>query len=492
MKTASIAIDPSKKISEIDPRLYGSFVEHLGRAVYTGLYEPGHPDADARGLRKDVLALVREMRVPLVRYPGGNFVSGYNWEDGVGEKSGRPRRTELAWNAIETNEFGLSEFMDWCRKAGAQPMMAVNLGTRGADAARRLVEYCNFPGGTALSDERIANGDAEPFNIRLWCLGNEMDGEWQIGHKTAKEYGRLANETAKVMKGVSPDIELVACGSSNKNMPTFGKWERTVLECAYDNIDYISLHQYYGKSGVDDRDFLLQAADMDAFIKEVASICDAVGKERKSKKRINLSFDEWNVWYHSHEADKALKKWQVAPPQLEDVYTLEDAVLFTTMLNTLLNNSDRVKIACLAQLVNVIAPIRTKAGGGIVKQTIYYPYYYASRYGRGTALKAEVDCPIVKSARFGAVKTLNTAVTRDGNELFVSLANVGGADIRTTVSCAEGIECIEHLELSGDPALVNDFGSEPVRPQKGKGTADGGGYTMAVPAKSVTILRFRI
>ena len=322
MKKASIILDRDYLIGRVDPRLFGSFVEHLGRCVYGGIYEPGHPAADENGLRTDVLEMVRKLNVPVVRYPGGNFVSGFNWEDSVGPKEDRPQRLDLAWFTTETNEFGLHEFVDWCRKAGAAPMYSINLGTRGTDAARNIVEYANHKGGSYWSDLRRKNGAADPFGIKLWCLGNEMDGPWQIAHKTAKEYGRAANEAGKVMKWVDPTIELVACGSSNSDMPTFGDWEIEVLnECA-GVADYVSLHRYYGNPTGDTPSFLASSMDMDEFIKTVVSICDSVTGKKHMKKKLNLSFDEWNVWYHSNAQDEELKKrdtWGRALPLLEDI-----------------------------------------------------------------------------------------------------------------------------------------------------------------------------
>lgn len=389
---AFVKLSKENTISEIDKRIYSSFIEHLGRAVYGGIYEPTHQSADEDGFRKDVLELVKQLGVPAVRYPGGNFVSGYNWEDGTGPKEKRPRKLDLAWKTIETNEVGIDEFQKWAKKADTEIMMAVNLGTRGPDEARNLVEYCNFPKGSYYSDLRRQNGYEEPFNIKLWCLGNEMDGPWQLGSKTAEEYGRIAAETAKMMKLVDPSIELVACGSSYMTMPTFGKWESTVLEHTYDYVDYISLHTYYGNAENDIGQFLSKSLDFDKFIKSVVAICDSVKAKKHSDKTINLSFDEWNIWYHSNEQDDKIEPWQIAPPLLEDVYNFEDALLVGCLLITLIKNSDRVKIACLAQLVNVIAPIMTENGGKAWAQTIFYPFMHASMYGRGTALKTNVKC----------------------------------------------------------------------------------------------------
>ncbi|MBQ8345543.1 MAG: alpha-N-arabinofuranosidase, partial [Clostridia bacterium] len=229
MKKARIAIDKYSILSDVDPRIYGSFIEHLGRAVYEGIYQPGQATADEEGFRKDTLELVKELNVPVVRYPGGNFVSNYKWEDGVGPRENRPKQLDYAWKVVETNEVGLNEFSSWCKKANTELMMAVNLGTRGMQEAKDLLEYCNHPSGSAMADLRIKHGYKDPHNVKLWCLGNEMDGPWQMGHKTATEYGRLANETGRIMKTYDSSLEMVVCGSSSPDMSTFGQWEQEVL-----------------------------------------------------------------------------------------------------------------------------------------------------------------------------------------------------------------------------------------------------------------------
>ncbi len=420
MRKARLILDRDYIISPIDRRIYGSFIEHLGRAVYTGIYEPGHPAADESGFRGDVLSLVRQLRVPIVRYPGGNFVSGFKWEDSVGPRDKRPRRMDLAWKTTETNEVGLHEFCEWAKKAQCDVMYAVNLGTRGPAEAREAVEYANHRGGTFLSDLRVKNGAKDPFGIRLWCLGNEMDGPWQMGSKTAWEYGRIANEAAKMMKWTDDSIEVVACGSSASTMPTFGEWEYTMLKECYDNVDYVSLHRYYGNPHNDTRDFLASTMDLDAFIRTVASICDAVKGQKHSKKQVNLSLDEWNVWYHSSQQDKELYKrepWGTALPLLEDIYNFEDALLVGLMLITILKNADRVKVACLAQLVNVIAPIMTRKGGGAWAQTIYWPLMQASRWGRGVSLLPQLQSEKTDTAHYTDVPLVDAAavLNEDGS-----------------------------------------------------------------------------
>ncbi|RJS93019.1 alpha-N-arabinofuranosidase [Salinisphaera sp. Q1T1-3] len=391
---AQVTAHPQFTRARIDDRLYGAFIEHLGRAVYGGIYEPGHPQANAAGFRTDVLELVREIGAPIVRYPGGNFVSAYNWEDGIGPVEQRPTRLDLAWHTRESNEVGIHEFADWCDAANIEMMLAVNLGSRGIDAARNFVEYVNHPGGSYWSDARIANGRAEPWDVKLWCLGNEMDGPWQIGHKTADEYGHLANETAKALRAFDPSLELVACGSSNAEMPTYPEWEAKVLDRCYEAVDYISLHIYFTNYADNLRDYLALSEKMDRYIGAIAGVIDYIRAKKRSRHRVAICFDEWNVWYHSTEQDKQVLEgsdWPFAPPLLEDVYNFEDALLIGCVLNTLIRRADRVKIACIAQLVNVIAPIMTETGGAVWRQTIFYPYLFAARYGRGMVLDLAVD-----------------------------------------------------------------------------------------------------
>lgn len=395
MIKAKVLLDRDFDIGAVDDRLFGAFIEHLGRCVYEGIYEPGHPTADKQGFRQDVMALVRELGPTIMRYPGGNFVSGYNWEDGIGPVEDRPVRLDLAWFSKEPNLFGTNEFIDWCRMAGIEPMLAVNLGTRDGDAARNMVEYCNFPGGTALSDLRRKHGWEKPHAVKFWCLGNEMDGPWQMESKTADEYGRRAYEAAKMMRWIDPGIELAACGSSGRSMATYGQWEQTVLEHTFDQVEYISLHTYLNNYAGDTPAFLACPDLMDSFIEEVVAIADSVAAKRRSSKRIMLSFDEWNVWYRTRRdrATRVKEGWPVAPAILEEIYTMEDALAFGGACISLLNHADRVKTACLAQLVNVIAPIMTEKGGAAWRQTIFWPFAQMSRFGRGHALRAKVESP---------------------------------------------------------------------------------------------------
>ena len=477
MGHARVVVDRDFTAGEVPRRIFGSFVEHMGRCVYTGVFEPGHPTADEDGFRTDVLELVRELGVSVVRYPGGNFVSGYRWEDGVGPVDQRPTRLDGAWHTTESNAFGLHEFVGWAGKAGVEPMEAVNLGTRGMQAARELVEYANHPGGTALSDLRIANGAREPFDIKLWCLGNEMDGPWQIGHKTADEYGRIAQETAKAMRFVDPTLELVACGSSHSTMPTFGAWEHTVLSHAYDEVDYVSMHAYYEEHDGDHASFLACAVDMDRFIESVVATVDAVGAARQSRKKIGVSFDEWNVWYQKRDAADSPAQvgragWVEHPRLIEDVYTVTDAVVVGTFLNSLLRHGDRVKIANQAQLVNVIAPILTEPGGAAWRQSVFWPFARTSALARGEILRLHVDSDKTTTAKYGDVDLVDVSGTYDAETgtvaLFLANRSVEGpmdveVDLRGLV--ATGVLGAEVLTVpdGGDRHTANAAGDEQVR-----------------------------
>jgi alpha-N-arabinofuranosidase len=396
MRDVKVRLSRSNEIGTTDRRLFGAFVEHLGRCIYGGLFEPGHTTATEQGFRGDVLELIRELAPTILRYPGGNFVSGYNWEDGVGPVADRPVRMELAWLSLEPNIFGTNEFIDWCRLANIEPMLAVNLGTRGPDEARRLVEYCNHPAGTQLADLRRSHGWDKPHGVKFWCLGNEVDGSWQMGAKTATEYGRVATEAAKLMRLVDPTMELAAVGSSGRTMPTFGAWEREVLDHTFEHVEFISLHTYLNDYAGDPAALMASPDLMDDFIEEVVAIADEVAATKKSSKRIMLSFDEWNVWYRTRRRNlpgRTLEGWPIAPPILEEVYSMVDALAFGGACISLLNHADRVKTACLAQLVNAIAPIMTETGGPAWRQTIFYPFSDFSNLGRGTVLSCEVDSP---------------------------------------------------------------------------------------------------
>ncbi|MGJ8583533.1 MAG: alpha-N-arabinofuranosidase [Marinosulfonomonas sp.] len=478
---ANVAVHRDFRIGRIDDRLYSAFIEHMGRAIYGGIYEPDHPSANAEGFRTDVLKFVQDLKIPAIRYPGGNFVSAYNWEDGVGPKDQRPVRLDLAWRSKETNQVGLNEFAGWAKEAGIEMMLAVNLGSRGLDAARNFLEYTNFPGGTELSDLRRSHGVEQPHDVKMWCLGNEMDGPWQVGHKTAIEYGRLANETSKAFKSFDKTIETVVCGSSNDRMPTYPEWERQVLEESYENVDYISLHKYYGNNSSDTLNFFAKIESTGRYIETIGSTIDYVKSKKRAKNDVYICFDEWNVWYHNRdEDDRRVKSWDwpEAPSLLEEAYNFEDALFVAGLMNEFIRRSDRVRIACIAQLVNVIAPIRADTGGPAWRQTIYYPYQFASLFGRGVALNLAVDAPTYDCRVADDVSYMDAAgvLDEEGKTVTLFLLNrhlTEAADMNISLTGFEGAKIIEHISMEGYDLQDKNTATatDKVVPGKGSGLA---------------------
>lgn len=490
-------------ISEIDDRLYGAFLEHMGRAIYSGIYEPGHPEADDNGFRRDVLGMVKELAPPIVRYPGGNFVSAYNWEDGIGPREERPVRLDLAWHSRESNQIGIHEFADWCELAGIDMMLAVNLGSRGIDAARNFLEYVNHPEGSAWSDLRIRNGRETPWNVKLWCLGNEMDGPWQVGHKNADEYGHLANETGKALKAYDSSLELVACGSSNPDMASYPEWEATVLDHCYETVDYISLHMYFTNYADDLGGYLALSEKLDRYIGSIAGVIDYIKAKKRSQKDVHICFDEWNVWYHSTERDKRILQgndWPFAPAILEDAYNVEDALLVGCVLNTFIRRSDRVRIACIAQLVNVIAPIMTERDGGAWRQTIFYPLYFASRFGRGKALRLAIESPTYPVDELGDVPYLDVSAVHDETHEAITMFIVNrhpsdslelAIDLGGFTSC----RIVDHQSIDYPDMKAANSAEQPehIRPAPGQGlTVDGTALEGKVAALSYHMVRLEV
>lgn len=412
-----IYLDLHRRIGTLDRRLFGSFLEQLGRAIYGGIFEPGSPLSDASGFRTDVLQAIRTLGVPMIRYPGGNFVSGYNWLDGVGPVESRPQQLDKAWNSLNSNHFGTNEFMAWCHAVGAEPLMGLNLGTGTPEQAAALLEYCNVEKGTQWSELRRKHGIANPHNVRSWCLGNEMDGPWQIGHMHASEYGLKAADAARQMRAVDPSVRLIACGSSGPQMDTYLDWDRQVLEECYDYVDGLSLHRYMGntpqETGGDSARYLALNLSMEQQIAETLSVCDYVRGHKRSPKKLWLSFDEWNVWYRARSGAAVNGGRQAAPHLLEEIYNLEDALLVGGMINSLIRHADRVRIACLAQLVNVIAPIMTRPSG-LFLQTIYYPYSWALQWAAGDVLELAVDSPVYEAAPGETVPYIDCVALHSG------------------------------------------------------------------------------
>jgi alpha-L-arabinofuranosidase len=498
---ARIYLDTKRTIASIDRNLFGSFLEHLGRAIYEGIYDPGSKLSDSNGFRKDVIEEVRALGVPIIRYPGGNFVSGYNWLDGIGPKQDRPRVLDKAWNAINSNQFGTDEFMMWCKAVGTKPLMGLNLGTGTAEQAAALVEYCNVEKGTHWSDRRRKNGIAEPYKVQNWCLGNEMDGPWQIGHMTATEYGYKAADAARQMRYVDPTLTLVACGSSGPLMPTYLAWDREVLEQCYEYVDALSLHRYIGntqeETGGDSSKYLAMNLTMDRQIAETVAVCDYVRGRKRSPKKLWLSFDEWNVWYRARTGDAVNGHEQEAPHLLEEVYNLEDALLVGGIINTLLRNADRVKLACLAQLVNVIAPIMTNANG-LYRQTIYYPYSWGLQMARGDVLNLLTESPTYEVSGIGTVPYLDVTGTfskENGNVcLFILNRDLSNAhEVDVVWEGAPPARVLTSTVLTGSDLKAADGFDSPKRvaPQDlAKPVTSGGQTKFEVPARSYTVIQW--
>jgi alpha-N-arabinofuranosidase len=500
MPSAELSLDPHFTVGPVNRRLFGSFVEHLGRCVYDGIYEPTHPTADTDGFRTDVIDLVRELGVSTVRYPGGNFVSGFRWEDSVGPRQERPARLDLAWHSTESNQVGLDEFAGWLDKVGSELMYAVNLGTRGVQEALDVLEYANIRSGTKLSDERIKNGVVEPHRITMWCLGNEMDGPWQLGHRNAEDYGKIASQTAKAMRQLDENLELVVCGSSHASMPTFGAWEHTVLLHTYDDVDYISCHAYYEELLGDAPSFLATATNMDHFIESVVATADTVRAQLGRTKRINISFDEWNVWYNTRyrevERITDIEQWPNAPRLLEDSYSVLDAVVVGNLLISLLKHADRVTSASLAQLVNVIAPIMTEPGGPAWRQTTFFPFAITSRLAVGNALEVKLTSDTYDTKVYGEVPLVDAVATLDPDTgkaaiFLVNRGMSGPTTVSVDVSHLGPVSVLETHTIADDDIYAKNTLADPervgVRPTEGI-TLTEGTLTVELPAVSWTAI----
>lgn len=460
MSTTKLSLHTHFQIGAVDERVYGGFLEHLGRAVYEGVYEPGSAHADADGFRQDVMAALKRLKMTAMRYPGGNFVSGYHWEDGVGPRDQRPTVRDLAWQSMETNHFGTDEFMALSRKMDWTPMFTVNLGTGTPEEARNWVEYCNVAPGTKYANMRADNGNPEPYDIKLWCLGNEMDGPWQLGHVPADQYAIRAQQAAKMMKDVDRSLELVACGSCTTGLPTYMQWDREVLEYLGDWADYISLHRYVGNPDNDTPDFLAVTNSIDQQIEEMDAVCRFVQARRRSKKRAYLCFDEWNVWYRARSGSHVDGAGKFAPPLLEEVYNLEDALVVAGFFNSFIRHADVLKIANIAQIVNVIAPMLTR-GDDLLLQSIFYPFEMYTKRRDGVALQMMVDGPSYTSASYGETTYVDASAMQNGDQLHlfaVNRATDGAMTVEVDIADAAVKGQVNGELLTGPaPDAFNDY-----------------------------------
>jgi len=491
--SARLTLNTGFHTGSIDRRIFGGFLEHLGRAVYGGVYDPGSARSDEQGLRRDVLTALSRLQMPVVRYPGGNYVSAYDWKDTVGPRSARPRRPDYAWQSIETNQFGIGEFMTWCGALGTAPFLAVNLGTGGAADAAQLVEYTNLPAGTRWSDQRVAHGRAAPYAVKLWGLGNELDGPWQAGHVPAEEYARRAFQASFLMKQLDPSIETVAAGSSGRGMPTYLAWDREVLETGWDTIDYVSAHRYSSNAGGDTPQYLAEGVEIDRILADYAAAIGYVRGRKRSNKHVYLAFDEWNVWYRARDGEHARGGWREAPPLLEEHYNLEDAVVVAQYLAAFIRRADLVKIACLAQIVNVIAPVLTRPDG-LLLQTIFHPFALFAEHARGLSLSPRIESPEYAAGSYGRVPVLDAASSfdPDSGAIAAFLINRSQEPLSVELSVQDRrlVAAPQAVVFGGGSVTAENTWESPerVRPRAGHAERNETGCRVEVPGPGLAVV----
>ena len=490
---ARIGLDLDRTLGTIDRRIFGGFIEHLGRCIYGGVFEPSSPRSDARGFRLDVLEAARSLRVPILRWPGGNFVSGYHWADGIGPVERRPRRLEIAWHAEEPNTFGTDEFIAYCRELGAEPYICLNMGTGTLDEARAWVEYCNGSGNTYWANLRRENGHAEPYGVRYWGLGNEMYGEWQIGHLTADEYVREARRWVNALRRTDSSIELISCGRDG-----WSEWDRTVIDGLVKYVDHHSIHIYTGSD--DYWSNVLAPHQAERALRICSALLDRARYLQRVDRRVGIAYDEWNVWFREREERSGL----------EERYTLADALAVATYLNVFVRQARVLSMANLAQLVNVIAPIVT-AGDGMLLQSIYHPLRLAAEHVREVALDPVVVCDTVEytdpaSARrphrvgdLGPFKVLDVAASRDGSGHEITLTIVNREPDREVPATIEvggspqGAEVTVHEVTGAAPDATNTFGDPAaVSVRTRRSTVSAPALEVVLPPRSYTCVVLKL
>jgi alpha-L-arabinofuranosidase len=487
---ARIKIDTERVIGDIDPLIYGNFIEHLGRCIDGGVFDEKSRFSDSHGFRRDVLEAAKNLNVTLLRWPGGNFSSNYHWRDGIGPRDQRPPRLEMAWGTVESNRFGTHEFLEYAQMLGTEPYICANLGTGTWTEAQQWVEYCNSSEDTAMTRLRKQNGRAEPWKVKYWGLGNEMDGPWQMGHRSAEDYGKFALEAAKLMKWTDPNVKLIAAGSSN-----FGPgidwtaWNRTVLEFLQEHADYLAIHRYVGNPENNFGDFMASSMDLDERIKITEGVVEAAVSRQARRRPIYIAWDEWNVWYRARGAQQRGRRI------LEERYNLEDALVVATFLNAFVNHANIVKIANMAQLVNVIAPIFT-SDQGMFLQTIYYPLQLFAKNTRGKAIELFVDSPRYKATHFDGVPYLDASAGWDNGSLVLNVVN------RHRDQAIEAELEMQDKQFSGPVAVSevngpdikaeNDFNKTTVKTVEHSVTADGRKLRYSFPPHSFTMLKAKL
>src|SRR5580698_2584841 len=487
---ARIKVDTDRAISDIDPKIYGNFIEHLGRCIEGGVFQEGSRLSDAHGYRKDVFDAAKKLNVGLLRWPGGNFSSNYHWKDGIGPRDQRPARLEMAWGTVESNRFGTHEFLNYAEKLGAEPYICANLGTGSWEDAPHWVEYCNSGEDTAMTRLRKQNGRADPWKVTYWGLGNEMDGPWQMGHRSAEDYGKFALEGAKLMKWTDKNIKLIAAGSSNYRPGSdWTAWNRTVLQFLNQHADYLSLHLYVQNTANNFGDFMASSMELDERTKTAEGIIDASLSGQPGNRKIYIAWDEWNVWYRARgDAQRGRRI-------LEEHYNLEDALVVATFLNSFVNHAHIVKMANMAQLVNVIAPIFANENG-LFLQTIYYPLQLFANNTKGKALDLFVDSPKYSSRRFDDVPYLDASAGYDNGSLVLNIVNRHRDQAIQTEFELEDRQfsgAVEAFEVNGpDIKAANTFEGTPVKPTQHSAPAQSKTLTYSFPPHSFTMLRAKL
>ena len=496
-RPAVIKIDTDRTIGEVDPHIFGNFTEHLGRCIYGGIFDEGSPLSDENGFRKDVLTAIQGLGVTVLRWPGGNFASGYNWVDGIGPRNQRPVRRDDAWGAIESNRFGTDEFLQYCHRVGAEPYLCINAGLGSVDDARHWVEYCNEPGNTYWAQQRRKNGHDAPWDVKYWGVGNEIDGPWQLGHKNAEDYAKFALEAAKAMRRADESIQLIASGSSN-----FGGdsdwigWNRTVLDRLKTEIDFISLHTYIGNRDNNFEKFLAVSRDIEDRIEVVEGQIKAARVGNPAARPIHIAFDEWNVWYRTMVSGE----FNIGRTGLEENYNYEDALAMGMFFNSFFRHANIVKMANLAQLVNVIAPIFTNKQG-LFLQTIYFPLAEYGKQRGNQSLDAWVQSPQYKPDGGRSLNYLDVSSTYDARtrRVFVNVLNRSetqglSAQISNTtgtMAASVGVWELNHADLKATHTFGND---KVVRPATKtiQAAIQNNSFSYNFPKHSLTILTLQL
>ena len=396
--TAVIKVDLDRTIGKVDPNIYGAFVEPIRTVVYGTIYDPTSPLADTNGFRKDFVQLIKDLHIPVLRWPGGNYVSGYNWEDGIGPKDQRPARLDLAWHQIDNNQMGTDEYAKFCSLIGAEDFVCINAGLGTLDQARHWIEYCNYPKGTYYSDLRRKYGNEQPFNVKYWSLGNEIDGPWQLGQKNAEDYCKFALEAAKAMRSVDSNVKFVADGASNyRTNNDWIAWNDYVLQHMAGNIDYLSVHRYVREALGGDTSFagtMSLGLDVDRKIDVIHALIEKAMMETGTRRPVYISFDEWSA----------------------GGATLTGSLMVAQHLNSFIRHADIVKMANITMLSSLVGT----SPDGDYKNALYQAFSLYCNNARGTALDVYVNSEKYSNRIFTDIPYLDvTAVFNDANKTLV-------------------------------------------------------------------------